>query len=185
MDYLGESGIGAWAYGTPRNRRQQCRNDDAGMMATRCSWAMANGVDVMASDGAGPAATCRAVCHDAFWGYPWHAAAVRRSGPDGTSQAAVVLSRHSCGTAAIACTPRSACRSRKGRRLSPWDGQLYPTLPSVDLAGPGRQGVAGGSVLRRWRRSVFPERQADRREANGPRAAVQGDMFPFRTHPAR
>jgi beta-galactosidase len=73
MDYLGESGIGAWAYGTPEQAAMAGKF--AGMMQTMVDQlflAMANGVDMAEmmktnqnSDTAGLAAL--------FPGYPWHA----------------------------------------------------------------------------------------------------------------
>ena len=78
MDYLGESGIGAWSYGTPEQAAAASQ-----MMGTMVNGAfidklflgMANGVDVMAEMAKGssdPAA--KAVMAVMFHGYPWHAA---------------------------------------------------------------------------------------------------------------
>jgi len=74
IDYLGESGIGAWVYGTPEQAAMAEKLP--GMMqamADQMFIAMANGVDMAAmmkknqnSDAAGLAAL--------FPGYPWHAA---------------------------------------------------------------------------------------------------------------
>jgi beta-galactosidase len=79
MDYLGESGIGAWTYGTPE--KAQIATQMMGAMATssmvdKMFLGMANGVDVMAAmtqDTADPAA--KAVMAIFFHAYPWHAAA--------------------------------------------------------------------------------------------------------------
>ena len=78
MDYLGESGIGAWSYGTP----EQAAIADK-MMGTMVNSAfidqlftgMANGVDVMAEMAKGKAdpATTAAMAV-MFHGFPWHAA---------------------------------------------------------------------------------------------------------------
>ena len=76
MDYLGESGIGAWAYGTPE-QAAQAGNVMAGMqgMADKLFLAMANGVDLKAlmaqggGDKGGPS-----MMIFLFPGYPWHAA---------------------------------------------------------------------------------------------------------------
>ncbi len=79
MDYLGESGIGAWSYGTPA----QAKIADQIMGATvnsstidKMFLGMANGVDVMAemAKGASDPAT-KAAMAIMFHGYPWHAAA--------------------------------------------------------------------------------------------------------------
>ena len=76
MDYLGESGIGAWAYGTPQQASQAAMMM-AGMqgMADKMFLAMANGVDLKAmmaqvggnQGGQSPMSFLAP-------GYPWHAA---------------------------------------------------------------------------------------------------------------
>jgi len=79
MDYLGESGIGAWSYGTP----EQAKTADQMMGAMMGNAAnldkmflgMANGVDIsamMAQGNSDPAA--KAAMAVMFHGYPWHAA---------------------------------------------------------------------------------------------------------------
>ena len=79
MDYLGESGIGAWSYGTPE-QAQQSAQIAAGMMSTatvdKMFTGMANGVDMaaMMSQGATDPAM-QAVAAVLFHGYPWHATA--------------------------------------------------------------------------------------------------------------
>ena len=79
MDYLGESGIGAWSYGTPEEA--QIGQQIMGAMMTtamvdKMFLGMANGVDMTAAMSQGPAdpamKTAMAVL---FHGYPWHAAA--------------------------------------------------------------------------------------------------------------
>jgi beta-galactosidase len=79
MDYLGESGIGAWSYGTPEQARMadQIMSNMMGNTATidKMFLGMANGVDVMAAMAQGnsdPAA--KAAMAVMFHGYPWHAA---------------------------------------------------------------------------------------------------------------
>jgi beta-galactosidase len=78
MDYLGESGIGAWSYGTPEQAQMAEKIMGAmvnSSMIDKMFLGMANGVDVMAAMAQGaadPAAkTAMAVM---FHGYPWHAA---------------------------------------------------------------------------------------------------------------
>jgi beta-galactosidase len=78
MDYLGESGIGAWQYGTPQQAQMAKRME--GMMAgpgmiDQMFTGMANGKDVMAemaTSNADPAA--KAMMELFFHPYPWHAA---------------------------------------------------------------------------------------------------------------
>jgi beta-galactosidase len=78
MDYLGESGIGAWSYGTPK-QAQMAKQMMDGMFTTslvdKLFLGMANGVDVMAAMAQGPAdPDMKAVMGVMFHGYPWHAA---------------------------------------------------------------------------------------------------------------
>jgi beta-galactosidase len=79
MDYLGESGIGAWSYATPEQFKiaQQMMGmmENLGMI-DQMFLGMAKGVDVMAEMSKGnsdPAA--KAAMEVMFHGYPWHAAA--------------------------------------------------------------------------------------------------------------
>ncbi|HET6206627.1 MAG TPA: glycoside hydrolase family 2 TIM barrel-domain containing protein [Terracidiphilus sp.] len=79
MDYIGESGIGAWTYGTPEQAKTA--EQMSGMMANTAMidqmfTGMANGVDVMAEmakNATDPAA--KAAGELFFHSYPWHAAA--------------------------------------------------------------------------------------------------------------
>jgi beta-galactosidase len=78
MDYLGESGIGAWSYGTPE-QAQHATQMMSGMMNTntvdKMFLGMANGMDmaaIMAKGASDPAVM--AVMAVLFHGYPWHAA---------------------------------------------------------------------------------------------------------------
>jgi len=78
MDYLGESGIGAWQYGTPEQAKMAKGME--GMMAgtgmiDQMFTAMANGKDVMgemAKNNSDPAS--KAMMELFFHPYPWHAA---------------------------------------------------------------------------------------------------------------
>ncbi|WP_109487206.1 glycoside hydrolase family 2 TIM barrel-domain containing protein [Occallatibacter savannae] len=78
MDYLGESGIGAWQYGTPQQAK--AAKGMEGMMAgtgmiDQMFTAMANGKDVMgdmAKNNSDPAS--KAMMELFFHPYPWHAA---------------------------------------------------------------------------------------------------------------
>jgi beta-galactosidase len=79
MDYLGESGIGAWQYGTPQQAK--AAQGMEGMMAgtamiDQMFTAMANGKDMMAEmakNNSDPAS--KAMMELFFHPYPWHAAA--------------------------------------------------------------------------------------------------------------
>jgi beta-galactosidase len=78
MDYLGESGIGAWSYGTPEQAAMAAQIMGAlvGTAAVdKMFLGMANGVDMTAAltqVAADPAA--KAAMAVMFHGYPWHAA---------------------------------------------------------------------------------------------------------------
>jgi beta-galactosidase len=79
MDYLGESGIGAWSYGTPQEAQIGAQIMGA-MMTTatvdKMFLGMANGVDMMAAMGQGQADPAMKVAMAVlFHGYPWHASA--------------------------------------------------------------------------------------------------------------
>ncbi len=79
MDYLGESGIGAWSYGTPAEA-QMAQQVMGGMMNSpmidKMFLGMANGVDVMAAMAQSPPdPAAKAAMAVMFHGYPWHAAA--------------------------------------------------------------------------------------------------------------
>ncbi len=78
MDYLGESGIGAWSYGTPEQAKMAEQMMGAMMNTStvdKMFAGMANGVDMAAMMAQGPAdpgvQDAMAVL---FHGYPWHAA---------------------------------------------------------------------------------------------------------------
>ncbi len=79
MDYLGESGIGAWQYGTPQQAKMA--EGMAGMMAgtamvDQMFTGMANGTDVMADMAKNTSdPNAKAMMELFFHPYPWHAAA--------------------------------------------------------------------------------------------------------------
>jgi beta-galactosidase len=80
MDYLGESGIGAWSYGTPEQAKmaEQTMGSMMGNTATmdKMFLGMAKGVDIMAAMAEGNAdPAAKAAMAVMFHGYPWHAAA--------------------------------------------------------------------------------------------------------------
>jgi beta-galactosidase len=77
MDYLGESGIGAWSFGTPEEA-QMGAQIMAGVMNSsivdKMFLGMANGVDMMTAVGQGNAdPAMKAANAVLFHGYPWHA----------------------------------------------------------------------------------------------------------------
>jgi beta-galactosidase len=77
MDYLGESGIGAWQYGTPQ---QAAMADGAAVMMAGTGMIdqlftqMANGVDAMANMTNNSDPNAKAMMDLFFHPYPWHAA---------------------------------------------------------------------------------------------------------------
>lgn len=75
MDYLGESGIGAWAYGTPEQAAQAGKMM-SGMqgMVDKMFQAMANGVDMKTLMAQGADQQAQSMMSFLFGGYPWHAA---------------------------------------------------------------------------------------------------------------
>jgi beta-galactosidase len=79
MDYLGESGIGAWSYGTPEQAQIATKMMDAmftSSMVDKMFTGMANGIDITAAMSQGPPdPAMKAAMAVMFHGYPWHAAA--------------------------------------------------------------------------------------------------------------
>ncbi len=78
MDYLGESGIGAWSYGSPEQAKMAEQMMGAMMNTStvdKMFAGMANGVDMAAMMAQGPADPgVQAAMAVLFHGYPWHAA---------------------------------------------------------------------------------------------------------------
>ena len=78
MDYLGESGIGAWSYGTPEQAQMAAQIMGSMVNASiidKMFLGMANGVDVMAEMAKGATdPAMKAAMSVMFHGYPWHAA---------------------------------------------------------------------------------------------------------------
>ena len=79
MDYLGESGIGAWSYGTPEEAQIGAQIMGAMMNSStvdKMFLGMANGADMMAVMDQGKAdPAMKAAMAVLFHGFPWHAAA--------------------------------------------------------------------------------------------------------------
>jgi beta-galactosidase len=79
MDYLGESGIGAWSFGTPEQAKM-AEQIMGGMVnpafIDNLFMGMANGVDVSAEMAKNSSdSTMKSVMQVLFHGFPWHAAA--------------------------------------------------------------------------------------------------------------
>jgi len=74
MDYLGESGIGAWGHGTPE-QAAMAENIMTGMeaMADKLFLGMANGVDMAEALAQGSNPAAMSMMQFVFPGYPWHA----------------------------------------------------------------------------------------------------------------
>ena len=140
MDYLGESGIGAWSYGTPEQAKtaEQMMN---GMSNTsvidKMFVGMANGVDMMAavSKGADPAMT--AAFAILFHGYPWHASACGDLDLTGfrkpQSYYRDILWNGGDRVYATVRLPEP-----EGKKIIALGWSVYPTLPS--WSWPGQEG---------------------------------------------
>ena len=77
MDYLGESGIGSWSYGTPELAAQAAKFStfmQEPAMIDKLFMAMANGVDIAAAMSKGNDPAGLGALAALFPGYPWHAA---------------------------------------------------------------------------------------------------------------
>jgi beta-galactosidase len=77
MDYLGESGIGSWLYGTPEQAAQAGKFSafmQNSTMVDKLFLAMANGVDLTAAMSKSDDKSGMGALAALFPGYPWHAA---------------------------------------------------------------------------------------------------------------
>jgi len=73
MDYLGESGIGAWAYGTPEQAAQVGKISAAmSTLIDQYFIALAKGVDPMAAMSQKPDPAMMSVMQFLMPSYPWH-----------------------------------------------------------------------------------------------------------------
>ncbi len=142
MDYLGESGIGAWSYGTPDQAKMadQIMGAMMGNTATmdKMFLGMANGVDVMAEMAQGnsdPAA--KAAMAVMFHGYPWHAANCGDLDLTGyrkpQSYYRDILWNEGDRVYATVRLPEP-----EGKKIIAVGWAVYPTLPS--WTWPGREG---------------------------------------------
>ena len=137
MDYLGESGIGAWVYGTPE--QAATAGKFAGMMEAMVDQmflAMANGVDMAAmmkknrnSDAAGLAAL--------FPGYPWHSSNCGDLDLTGYRKPQSYY-RDILWNGGDRVYPTVRFPEPEGRKIIAAAWSVYPTLPS--WTWPGREG---------------------------------------------
>ena len=143
MDYLGESGIGAWSYGTPEQAKtaEQMMGSMMGntAMIDKMFLGMANGVDVMAEMAKGgtgdPAA--KAAMAVMFHGFPWHAASCGDIDLTGyrkpQSYYRDILWNGGDRVYATVRLPEP-----EGKKIIVVGWAVYPTLPS--WTWPGREG---------------------------------------------
>jgi beta-galactosidase len=141
MDYLGESGIGAWSYGTPEQAQRAAQIATTMMSATtvdKMFLGMAKGVDISAMMSQGqkdPA--MEAVAAVLFHGYPWHAAACGDIDLTGyrkpQSYYRDIIWNGGDRVYATVRLPEP-----KGRRIIAALWATYPTLPS--WSWPGQEG---------------------------------------------
>ena len=137
MDYLGESGVGAWAYGTPEQAAMAGKF--ASMMQTMVEQvflAMANGVDMAEmmkknqnSDTAGLAAL--------FPGYPWHASNCGDLDLTGYRKPQSYY-RDILWNGGDRVYPTVRLPEPEGKKIVAAGWSVYPTLPS--WTWPGQEG---------------------------------------------
>ena len=138
MDYLGESGIGAWSYGTPE-QAQQAEQIQRSMFNTATVDAMftgmAKGVDMTAAMSAGAAdPMMKSIMAVLFHGYPWHASACGDMDLTGfrkpQSYYRDILWNGGDRVYATVRLPEP-----EGRKIIAIMWSVYPTLPSWSWAG--------------------------------------------------
>ncbi|WP_263381239.1 glycoside hydrolase family 2 protein [Granulicella arctica] len=136
MDYLGESGIGAWSYGTPEQEKMATAIM-GGMMTTetvdKMFVGMANGVDMTAAISGGDPAMKEAMAA-VFPGYPWHASACGDLDLTGfrkpQSYYRDILWNGGDRVYATVRFPEP-----EGKKIIATGWAVYPTLPSWNWAG--------------------------------------------------
>jgi len=143
MDYLGESGIGSWSYGTPEQARMATQA--MGVMVSAATidkmfLGMASGVDVLAAATQGAAdPAAKAVISVLMHGYPWHAAACGDLDLTGyrkpQSYYRDILWNGGDRVYATVRLPEP-----EGRKIIAVGWATYPTLPS--WSWPGQEGKA-------------------------------------------
>ena len=160
MDYLGESGIGAWQYGTPQQAKMA--EGMEGMMAgtamiDQLFTGMANGKDVMgemAKNNSDPNA--KAMMELFFHPYPWHAAVCGDLDLTGfrkpQSYYRDIIWNGGDRVYATVRLPEP-----EGKKIIAIMWATYPTLPSWNWPGAGRQRTRGRSLLRRGEGAAFSQ----------------------------
>ena len=139
MDYLGESGIGAWSYGTPEQAQMAEQVMGAmvnSSMIDKMFLGMANGIDVMATMTQG-AADPAAKAAMAIISHRLSLArgSLRRPRLDRLSQTAILLSRHPVERRRPRVRHPCVCQSQKRKDHRGGLGQPVPRCPP----GPGHE----------------------------------------------
>ena len=157
MDYLGESGIGSWAYTTPEMAAMAAQGD--------VRHAVHGGQDVPGDgewrgydrDDGTERGTRRPVADEpAVPGLSLARVELRRHRFDGSPEAAVVLSRHSLERRGPRVCDRAAARTRRQENRRGGMGGVSDHAV-LDVARPGGQGDAGGSVFGRGEGAAVSE----------------------------
>ena len=134
MDYLGESGIGSWSYATPEQAVQAVQV--AAMMSQMMSNMGADGknpFEALQQPQNGQSNPAAAMMKFMFPGFPMARIVFRRPGPDGLSQAHIVLPRH------FVEWRRPGVRYRTATRTGGQEDRLHwleclPDFAQLDLA---------------------------------------------------
>ena len=160
MDYLGESGIGAWQYGTPQQAKMA--EGMSGMMAgtamiDQMFMGMANGKDVMADmakNNSDPNA--KAMMELFFHPYPWHAAVCGDLDLTGfrkpQSYYRDIIWNGGDRVYATVRLPEP-----EGKKIIAIMWATYPTLPTWSWPGQEGKQLRGGGLLRRGEGAALPE----------------------------
>ena len=126
MDYLGESGIGAWGYGTAAQAAAAAQKEKLASVLLPLTDQHFLG---MLTGGGGPPKmpagvdpSVMSVLGFLFNSYPWHASNCGDLDLMGQRRPQSYIGTF-CGTAAIGYIRRCGCRSRRGRRSWQWVGR--------------------------------------------------------------
>ena len=186
MDYLGESGIGAWSYGTPEQAKIAEQIMGAmvnSSMIDKMFLGMANGVDMMAEMAKGGSDPAMKVAMEVlFHGYPWHAAVCGDLDLTGyrkpQSYYRDILWNGGDRVYATVRLPEP-----EGKKIIATGWATYPTLPS--WTWPGQEGkelqvevYSGAEKVR-----LFLNDKLIGEKPTEPRPGVQGDVLPYRIAP--
>jgi beta-galactosidase len=140
MDYLGESGIGAWSYGTPE--QAQLAEQIMGAMAGTATvdkmfLGMANGVDMMAAVGKNTDPAIKTAMAVLVHGYPWHAAACGDLDLTGYRKPQSYY-RDILWNGGDRVYPTVRLPEPEGKKIIAVGWATYPTIPS--WSWPGQEG---------------------------------------------